>query len=61
MKVTLPTAVLTEAIGHGAGVAASKSPKPVLECVALKADTTTGLVIEATDLDVGVRIHLPDV
>lgn len=60
MKVTLPTATLVEAVGHGAAVAASKSPKPVLECVALKADETTGVVVEATDLDVGVRIHLPD-
>lgn len=58
MKVTLPTSVLMEGIGHGAAVAASKSPKPILECVALRADDTTGLSLEATDLDVGIRYHL---
>ncbi len=60
MKVSLPTATLVEAVGHGAAVAASKSPKPVHECVALKADETTGLLLEATDLDVGIRMHLPE-
>lgn len=60
MKVTLPTQVLLDAVGHGAAVAASKSPKPVLECVALRADATTGLALEATDLDVGIRTHLEE-
>ena len=60
MKVTLPTQVLLEGIGHGAAVAASKSPKPILECIALRADNTTGLSLEATDLDVGIRFHLQD-
>lgn len=60
MKVTLPTQVLLEAVGHGAAVAASKSPKPVLECLALRADPTTGLSLEATDLDVGIRLHLSE-
>jgi DNA polymerase-3 subunit beta len=58
MKVTLPTQLLVEGIGHGAAVAASKSPKPILECVALRADATTGVSVEATDLDVGIRYHL---
>jgi DNA polymerase-3 subunit beta len=60
MKVTVPTATLLEAVGHGTAVAATKSPKPALECVALRADTTTGLTLEATDLDVGIRLHLPE-
>jgi len=60
MKVTIPTQVLLDAVGHGAAVAATKSPKPVLECIALRADVTTGLALEATDLDVGVRIHLSE-
>jgi DNA polymerase-3 subunit beta len=58
MKVTLPTQMLMDGIGHGAAVAASKSPKPILECVALRADATTGMSLEATDLDVGIRYHL---
>lgn len=60
MKVTLPTQVLLDAVGHGAAVAATKSPKPILEGVALRADATTGLALEATDLDVGIRIHLDE-
>ena len=60
MKLTLPTAQLLEGIGHGAAVAAAKSPKPILECVVLRADKTTGLTIEATDLDVGLRVHVGD-
>ena len=60
MKVTLPTQLLIEGIGHGAAVAASKSPKPILECVALRADATTGVSLEATDLDVGIRYHMGD-
>jgi DNA polymerase-3 subunit beta len=60
MKVTLPTQLLVEGIGHSAAVAASKSPKPILECVALRADATTGVSLEATDLDVGIRFHLQD-
>ena len=58
MRVTLPTTALLEAVGHAASVAAAKSPKPVLECIALRADRTTGLRLEATDLDVGIRIHV---
>lgn len=60
MKVSLPTQILLEGVGHGAAVAASKSPKPILECVALHADSTTGASLEATDLDVGIRFHLQD-
>ena len=60
MKITLPTQLLLEGIGHGAAVAASKSPKPILECIALRADRTTGVSLEATDLDVGIRYHLGD-
>lgn len=60
MKVTIPTSVLLDAVGHAASVAAAKSPKPVLECVAFRADATTGLELEATDLDVGIRIHVSE-
>jgi DNA polymerase-3 subunit beta len=58
MKVNLPTPILLEGAGHGATVAAGKSPKPILECVALRADRSTGVSLEATDLDVGLRYHL---
>jgi DNA polymerase III subunit beta len=58
MKVTLATNTLTDAIGHAAAVASSKSPNPVLECVALRASRKGGLVIEATDLDVSLSMGL---
>ncbi|MHC5009655.1 MAG: DNA polymerase III subunit beta [Planctomycetota bacterium] len=58
MKITVPTQVLLEAVGHGASVAASKSPKPVLECLVLRASKASGLTLEATDLDVGIRLQV---
>jgi DNA polymerase-3 subunit beta len=58
MKITVPTQTLLDGMAHAASVAATKSPKPMLECVALRADPTTGLSLEATDLDVGVRLHV---
>ncbi len=60
MRVSLPTQVLLEATTYVASVAANKSPKPILECLAIRADATTGLSLEATDLDVGIRHHIPD-
>jgi DNA polymerase-3 subunit beta len=60
MRVRVPTPALLEAVGHGAAVAAAKSPKPALECVALRAHPKTGLSLEATDLDVGLRLHVPE-
>lgn len=60
MKVTIPTKKLLEGVAHAAAVAASKSPKPILECVAFRADPATGISLEATDLDVGLRYHIQD-
>ena len=60
MKVTIPTKLLLEGAAHAAAVAANKSPKPILECVAIRADPTTGVSLEATDLDVGLRFHIQD-
>lgn len=60
MKIRVPTQLLVEGVGHTATVAASKSPKPILECIALRADDATGVILEATDLDVGIRYHLAD-
>jgi DNA polymerase-3 subunit beta len=60
MKVTLPTPLLLDAIGHGAAVASTKSPNPVLECVALRAERGAGLLVEATDLDVSLRLSLEE-
>ena len=60
MKITLPTSHFLEALGHVASVAGVKTPKPVLGCVILKADSDAGLILEGTDLDVGVRVFLAD-
>lgn len=59
MKITAPTAAFAEAAAHAAAVAASKSPKRVLECVALRVDRQSGVRLEATDLDVALRIRVP--
>jgi DNA polymerase-3 subunit beta len=59
MRITAPTLAFAEAAGHAAAVAASKSPKRVLECVAIRADRGEGLHLEATDLDVALRIRVP--
>jgi DNA polymerase III sliding clamp (beta) subunit (PCNA family) len=60
MRFTLPSSVLLNAVGQAAGVAAAKSPKRILECVALRATEKDGVVIEANDLDVSLRMVLPD-
>lgn len=60
MKATLPTQLLLDAMGHAASVASTKSPNPVLECVALRAERSTGLTLEATDLDVSLRLSLEE-
>jgi len=59
MKLTAPTAAFAEAAAHAAAVAASKSPKRVLECVAVRAERGEGVRLEATDLDVALRIRVP--
>ena len=60
MRFTLPSSLLLHAVGQAAGVAAAKSPKRILECVALRATEHDGVVVEANDLDVSLRMLLPD-
>ncbi len=60
MRIPVPTALLTEAASNAAAVAAAKSPKRILECIAIRADKTEGIRLEATDLDVAIRIRLPE-
>lgn len=60
MKVTIATPALLENVGHASSVASTKSTNPVLECVTLRAQRSKGLTLEATDLDVGVVLSLPD-
>lgn len=60
MRFSIATAPLLDAVGQAAGVAAAKSPKRILECVAIRAKKGEGVSIEANDLDVSIRIQLPD-
>ncbi len=46
-----------EALALIGGVAASRTPKPVLTCVKLAADPGSGLELTATDLETGVRMR----
>ncbi len=54
MQVIANREALSEAIGVAQGVVASRTPKPILQCVKLSA-TSEGLLLTATDLEVGVR------
>ena len=58
MRLNVPTAPLLEAVGLASAVAASKSPKRILECVALRASRADGIRVEASDLDVTIAMRL---
>ena len=60
MRLTIPTLPLLDAVGQASAVAAAKSPKRILECVAIRATKADGVRIEANDLDVSLRMHLDD-
>src|SRR5437867_952275 len=60
MKFTIATGPFLEAASNAAAVAAAKSPKRILECVAIRADRREGVRLEATDLDVAVRMRLAE-
>jgi DNA polymerase III subunit beta len=60
MRLTAATAPLLEAASLAASVAAAKSPKRILECVALRASRTEGLRLESSDLDVSIALRLSE-
>ena len=60
MKVICDRAALVESLGLVGGVVVSRTPKPVLTCVKLTAGDD-GLVLEATDTEVSVRLSTPRV
>jgi DNA polymerase-3 subunit beta len=59
MQVVVPTAPLLDAVSTASAVAAAKSPRRILECVALRA-AKGAVSIEANDLDVSLVIELAD-
>ncbi|MEM7627573.1 MAG: DNA polymerase III subunit beta [Planctomycetota bacterium] len=60
MKVICDRGALVESLGLVGGVVVSRTPKPVLTCVKLTAGDD-GLVLEATDTEVSVRLSTPRV
>ena len=60
MKVICDRGALVESLGLVGGVVVSRTPKPVLTCVKLSANND-GLVLEATDTEVSVRLSTPRV
>ena len=60
MKIKVSTPLLLTALTHANSVASSKSTKPVLECVQIRADLKTGVTLGATDLDLGLRTYVED-
>ncbi|MFP4105221.1 MAG: DNA polymerase III subunit beta [Phycisphaerae bacterium] len=57
MKVIAQTAALQEALTLAGGIVATRTPKPVLQCVKLIATENT-LTFLATDLEVGCRYEV---
>lgn len=57
MKVIAQTAALQEALNLAGGIVATRTPKPVLQCVKLVADEKM-LTVLATDLEVGCTYHI---
>ncbi len=60
MKVTCDREKLLAAFQTAAAVAPTRSPKPILQNVKLEV-TDAGAILLATDLEVGIRIHVPGV
>jgi DNA polymerase-3 subunit beta len=57
MKVIAQTTALQEALALAGGIVATRTPKPVLQCVKLVASADR-LTLLATDLEAGVRYHI---
>jgi len=57
MKVIAQTAALQEALGLAGSIVATRTPKPVLQCVKLIAEEKV-LTFLATDLEAGVRYQV---
>lgn len=57
MKIDVERRLFSEAFGDAAAVAPRTSPKPIIMSVKVRA-TDDGCVLEATDLDVGIRRHV---
>ncbi len=63
MKVICDRAALMEAVGTAGSIVASRTPTPVLKCIKLTATNAdpVGLMLSATDLEVGLRLGVAQV
>ncbi|MHC4127059.1 MAG: DNA polymerase III subunit beta [Planctomycetota bacterium] len=63
MKVICDRAALVEAVNTAGGIVASRTPTPVLKCLKLTASNAepSGLLLSATDLEVGLRLGVEQV
>jgi DNA polymerase-3 subunit beta len=60
MRLTCEREQLSQVFQLAAGVAPTRSPKPILENVKLEA-RVEGVTLMATDLEVGIRIEIPGI
>jgi DNA polymerase-3 subunit beta len=63
MKVICDRAALVEAVNTAGGIVAARTPTPVLKCLKLTASNAepAGLLLTATDLEVGLRLGVEQV
>ncbi|MHC4414975.1 MAG: DNA polymerase III subunit beta [Planctomycetota bacterium] len=63
MKVICDRAALVDAVTTASGIVASRTPTPVLKCLKLTATDPPagGLILTATDLEVGLRLGVSQV
>ncbi len=63
MKVICDRAALVDAVNTASGIVASRTPTPVLKCLKLTASNAepAGLILTATDLEVGLRLGVGEV
>jgi DNA polymerase-3 subunit beta len=60
MKVTCDREPLLSAFQTAAAVVPSRSPKPILQNIKLEV-SESGAILLATDLEIGIRIHVPGI
>lgn len=60
MKIEVSSQAFKEALGITSGVTPTRTPKPALQCVLIKASKDS-ITLMTTDLEIGLRYHLTDV
>jgi DNA polymerase-3 subunit beta len=60
MKITVDRSQMLSAFNVAAAVAPTRTPKPILQNVKVEA-TNDGVCLMATDMEIGVRVQMPEV